>query len=264
MIIKGRQSICHKIVYEVQYKYGFTYLDRCGITINEIMRSAPEWILSENNPNPQNAPLVSLRNGTKFNFSALKYDFALEQTLGADKDLGKKDINEFIEQVDFISSIVNGKLDLHDFSRVGFRVWYLFASETKEDSEKWISELLKPIPVDSSVAKAFEGTIEAKNYVMVIALTDRKFRISINGVERHVQVDIGDSILDIRASKLSRNQDKFLRDQLKAKRRIAKNPPFAAMIDIDSFIEMPTDVDAADFITESLDKIEKQLPNAFI
>jgi hypothetical protein len=106
MKINNRHSICHKVVYEVRYKYGFTYLDRCGSTVNEIMKSAEEWNLAGHDPNPQNAPLVSLRNGTRFNFSALKYDFALEQTAGADKDIEKKDIEEFIEQVDLVSSIV--------------------------------------------------------------------------------------------------------------------------------------------------------------
>jgi hypothetical protein len=263
MIINDRPSICHKVVYEVQYKYGFTYLDRCGSTINEIMKIAPEWILSDNTPNPQNAPLVSLRNGTSFNFSALKYNFALEQTLGADKDLEKKDIDEFIEQVDLISSIVNERLSLSDFNRVGFRVWYLFASDTKEDSEKWISQLLKTMPIDDSICKALNGSMEAKNYVVVIASTDRKFRISINGVESHAQIDRGGNILNIRASKLSHDQDKFLLAQLKAKKRIAKNPVFAAMIDIDSFVEMPKDIEAKDFVTVSLNQIEK-LPKAFV
>ena len=264
MIINGIPSICHKVVYEVQYKYGFTYLDRCGSTINEIMKRSPEWILSDNTPNPQNAPLMSLRNGTSFNFSALKYNFALEQTLGADKDLEKKDIGEFIEQVDLISSIVNERLNLNDFNRVGFRIWYLFASETKENSEEWISQLLKTMPIDHSICKTLNGSIEAKNYVVVIASSDRKFRISINGVERNAQIDLGGNILNIRASKLSHNQDKFLLTQLRAKKRIAKNPVFAAMIDIDSFVEMPKGVDGKDFITVSLNQIEKMLQEAFI
>ena len=264
MIINGRPSICHRIVYEVQYKYGFTYLDRCGSTINEIMKSAPEWILSDNNPNPQNAPLMSLRNGTSFNFSALKYDFALEQTLGADKDLEKKDINEFIEQVDLISSIVNERLSLSDFKRVGFRIWYLFASETKEDSEQWISQLLKDMPIDHSIAKALNGNIEAKNYIVVIASPDRKFRISINGVERQTQIDLGSNILNIRPRKLSLDQDKFLMAQQRVKKRIAKNPELAAMIDIDSFVEIPKDIDSKDFITVSLNQIEELLLKAFV
>ncbi len=263
MIINGRSSICHKIVYEVQYKYGFTYLDRCGSTVNEIMKISPEWILSDNLPNPQNAPLISIRNGASFNFSALKYNFTLEQTLGADTDLEKKDIDIFTEQVDLVSAIVNERLSLSDFNRVGFRIWYLFASETKENSEKWISQLLKTMPIDDSIANALNGSIEAKNYVVIIASPDRKFRISINGVERQTQIDLGSNILNIRASKLSHDQNKFLMKQQRVKKRIAKNPVFAAMIDIDSFVEIPKDVDAKDFIMVSQNQIENLLPKAF-
>ncbi len=75
------------------------------------------------------------------------------------------------------------------------------------------------MPIDNSIAKAFNGTIEVKNYVIIIASQDRKFRISINGVESDMQADLGDSILSIRASTLSKNQDDFLRKQLRAKKR---------------------------------------------
>lgn len=263
MKIDGRSSICHKVVYEVRYKYGFTYLDRCGSTINEIMKTAPEWILAEATPNPQNAPLLSLRNGTRFNFSALKYDFALEQTLGAEKDLERSDLDEFIEQVGFVSAIVNDRLGLKDFNRVGFRIWYLFGCSSKEESERWILELFPDSSVDATVAKAFGGPIEARNYVILVSSQDRKFRISVNGVERNAQVDLGDSILGIRASQLSSGQDKFLIQQLQAKKRIRMNPEFAAMIDVDAFVERPKDVEARDFVSESLKQIEERLPNAF-
>lgn len=263
MIIKGLQAVCHKVVYEAHYKEGFTYLDRCGSTVNEIMRSSPEWILSESSPSPQNAPLVSLRNGTKFNFSTRKYDFGLEQPVGTGKELEQKDISEFIGQVDLVSSIVNERLSLKDFSRIGLRIWYLFPAITKEISEQWISQLLKEMPIDDSIAKAFGGIIEAKNYVIIISSNDRRFRISINGVERHAQADLGDSILNIRASTLSKDQNKFLMQQMKARKRIRMNPDFAAMIDVDSFVEMPKDVEAKDYITESLKQIEAQLPRAF-
>ena len=154
MIIDNRRSICHKVVYAVSYKYGLTYLDRCGSTANEIMKRSDEWELYGHDPNPQNAPLISLRNGTRFNFSSLKYDFALEQTPDADKDIEEQDLEEFIQQVDLVSSIVNERLSLSDFERVGFRIWYLFASKSREESEKWISRLLKTSDIDDSIAKA--------------------------------------------------------------------------------------------------------------
>lgn len=261
MIIDTCRSICHKVVYEVRYKYGFTYLDRCGSTVNEIMNSTDEeWEFYGSDPNPQNAPLISLRNGTRFNFSALKYDFALEQTEGADKDIEKQDIVGFIEQVDLVSSIVNEKLSLKDFSRVGFRIWYLFATRTREESEAWISQLLKTSDIDNSIAEALNGNVEAKSHVVVVKSEDRKFRISITGVESQARLNLAGGMVSIRKSKLSSGQDKYLKKQLK---RAAKNPEFAVMFDIDSFVEFPKDIEARDFIAESLKQIEEKVPVAF-
>ena len=52
--------------------------------------------------------------------------------------------------------------------------------------------------------------------------------------------------------------------QQRVKKRIAKNPELAAMIDIDSFVEIPKDIDSKDFITVSLNQIEELLLKAFV
>ncbi|MBM4054757.1 MAG: hypothetical protein FJ264_08820 [Planctomycetes bacterium] len=260
MLINGRQSICHKLVYEVRYKYGYAYLDRCGSIINEIMNSYPAWT-QETVPDPQNAPLICLENGMKLNFGATKYDFSLEQPFGDEEDLTSSDIERFIDHADGISSLINERLDLRIFTRVGFRIWYIFRAETLTDAESWIKQLLGIIPFDDQIAKALNNSsVEARNYAVVIASSDRKFRISINGVESYAKLDIRGNILDVRVSKLHREQDKYLLKQLKEKKRVAKNPHFAGMLDIDSFVETPNGVDAKDFITESLRQIEDALP----
>lgn len=264
MNIQGRQSICHKIAYEVQYKHGYTYLDRCGNMINKIQENAEEWMLpGGEDVSPQNATMVSLRNSAKFNFSSTRYNLIMDQPIGAGKDIDDKDINEFIGQAEFVSSIVNEMLNLKDFVRVGFRIWYLFGSKDKNDSTTWISNLLKEMSIDESITKGFGGTIDAKNYVAVIASHDRKFRMSITGVESNTQLDIGDGLLGIRASQLSKGQDKFLAKQLKERKRILMSPQFAAMIDVDSFVEEPIDVNAKDYILESLKQIQESLPKVF-
>ena len=260
MIIDNRRSICHKVVYAVSYKDGLTYLDRCGSTANEIMKSSDEWELYGHDPNPQNAPLISLRNGTRFNFSSLKYDFSLEQTADADKDIEEPDLKEFIQQVDLVSSIVNERLSLNNFERVGFRMWYLFASRSIEDSEEWISKLLKTSAIDDSIADALNGEVEAKSHVVVVASDDRKFRISITGVTNQTQLDLVGGKIGIRKKRLHHEQKKYLQRELK---RAAKKPEFAVMLDIDSFVDSPKGTDAKDFITESLKQIEEKVPVAF-
>ena len=84
MDITGKTAIYHKLVFEVRYDHGFVYLDRCGTTADRIMSTYPEWILRGESVNPQNAPLVNLETGTRFNFGPHKYDFSLDQPINSE------------------------------------------------------------------------------------------------------------------------------------------------------------------------------------
>jgi len=211
--INGKTAIRHKVVYEVRYWQGFTYLDRCGRILNRIVELNPDWVVRDAEVNPQGAPLANLRTGTRFNFSAAKYDFELEQVLGKELAIEQDDIDQFVEQAYLLSGIVHEELGLKEFAREGFRIWYLFAADSKEDSDTWISQL-NVLSVDT-IAKAFEGTIQARGFTVVIAGKERKVRISVNSAERFAQLDLGDSILQINPRALSKDQDKVLLQQLK-------------------------------------------------
>ncbi len=68
MHIRGKDDILHKVVFEVRYRYGYTYLDRCGKTINVIMKEAPEWVVKAEQVNTQGVTLVSLANQCSLQF----------------------------------------------------------------------------------------------------------------------------------------------------------------------------------------------------
>ena len=85
-----------------------------------------------------------------------------------------------------------------------------------------VDELVDDVVRNNFDRVAFSSNIEAKNYIVVIASPDRKFRISINGVEIQTQIDLGSNILNIRSSKLSHDQDKFLRDQQRVKKELQR------------------------------------------
>src|SRR5215471_10104339 len=104
-MVRGKEAILQKIVFELRYWYGMTYLDRCGRTVNEIMREHPEWTLLSDHPNPQDAPLVSITNGCVFHFSGRKLDLALERELGKEP-LEATDVEAFALQVGEVTSLV--------------------------------------------------------------------------------------------------------------------------------------------------------------
>lgn len=263
MRIQNKDSIIHKLVYEVRYKFGYTYLDRCGRTLNRIMREKPAWMPYIDEPNPQKAPLININNRSAFNFSALKYDLALEQKIGNKASLTKNNIREFQEDADYLSKIINEELGLQEFTRIGFRIWYLIGTDSNMDSDKWISSF-GVLKIDDLVAEIFNGRIENRNFTIIFEGQDRKFRISVNSVERKDTSSFFDeNVLKMQPRQLPKNQKQHLIKKLQASQALASNPPYAVMIDIDSYIENPESVDAVDFISNSLDQLEKNMPKLF-
>ena len=179
-MIRGKPPMLHRIAFEVRYLYGYTFLDRCGKTMNAIMCEAPEW-LPRDQVSPQNSPLISLQNNCVFNFSAIKMDFGMEQPL--ESEIEPADVGVFIEQVALVSQIVIDQLGLKEFNRIGLRAWYLFRCKDKEESERWL-RTLDVFTVSDRLNEAFGGELESVMLSSIIAGSDRKFRIAFNGVER--------------------------------------------------------------------------------
>jgi len=257
MRVAGKEGLYHKLVFEVRYQHGMVYLDRCGTTANRIMRTYPEWVLQDGSANPQNAPLIHTSTGIQFNFGALKYDFSMDQP--TNQAVLQSDIDTFVDQVAALSAIVHEELELSSFIREGFRVWYIFDMASEDEANQWIRNL-RPFNIESSLADAFGGTLEAVGYTSIINTSERKYRISVNTVERLERLDVGN--LSILPRSLPRKQREALLEQMRAKKRLRLNPHYAAAIDVDAYIDEPIDVVPQDFITQSLSVIEEKLPSA--
>jgi hypothetical protein len=258
MQIKGKPGASTKVVLEVRYRDGWAYLDKCGRTINKIIQDNPEWF--PKGADPTNAGLVSMQNRCSFNFSSLQYSFNLERPLGGDA-LQQADFDTFCEQVATVSNIVHDYLGLKAFTRVGCRIWYFFEADSKENAEKWLLDL-GICQVSPHLERVFESKISSASTVVVMAGADRMYRISMNSVERSAQLDLGSEILTVRASSLSKEQNKFLLKQLDAKKRMLASPGFAAMIDVDAYQEEPVTIDARDFVATTIKLVAQKLPQA--
>ena len=246
MFVRGKPSNLYRLVFELRYRYGYTYLDRCGKTINAIMREFPEWVLKAEQANPQGGALVSLSNQCSFNFSSLKMDFGIEQSATA--ELTRPEVEQFLNQVDLLTAIVIDQLGLREFTRIGLRAWYLFSSQTKEDAERWLQDL-GIMTISESITAAFEGQIESVGISLVLAGTERKYRIGLNGVEKSAMIDLGSEMLVLRTSTLPQDRDRLPKGQ---NRQLYSPPSFGVMIDIDSYQEDPISIEPRDFVETSL------------
>jgi len=258
MVKNLNNKILYRFIFEVRYYYGFTYLDRCGRTINRIMRENPEWRLYTKEPNPQEAPLINIYTRSIFNFSALKYDLTLEHDPINKKTLTKDSLDVFSKQADYLSTVVNEELGLNDFSRIGIRIYYLIGTESNENSAILI-EKLALFQKNEILEQKLQGQIKGRDLAFIIASEDRKFRFSIEAVERQQSFDFDDIPLNIKPGRISHDQNKLLAKQEVAKTHLKINPKYGVMIDIDSYIENPLEIDAIEFIESSFSKNEQIL-----
>ena len=258
--LRGKEPILQKIVFELRYRHGFMYLDRCGRMINTIIREYPEWTIDPSNPNPQGATLVSLANSCVLSVGTRKLDLAIEMPLGGEP-LREDDVTDVADQVDTTTAVVVDLLDLTDFSRIGCRLWYLFPCQNQQEAESWLASL-GCYSVSDGLKAAFGGATEAIGISVVISGEDRKYRIAFNGVQRAATVDVGKEVLNVRAKDLPVDQRKMLLEQEKAKSRLRQAPDFPAMIDIYAFVEDPESPDPRAFVITTHKTALEQLRKA--
>jgi hypothetical protein len=253
--IKGKIPVQLKIVFELRYRQGFIYLDRCGRTINTIREYYPDWISALSQPSPQVASLINVETGTKFNFNSSKLDLSLDRA--SEGALDETEIARFAEEAENLTEIVIDQLTLVDFSRIGCRIWYLFPSDTMEEARDFLKSL-QLSSASPALSSAFEGEVESSALAVTINGKDRKFRVGADVVERYAEVDLGDALLNISVQSLpSKERRRTLVQREKAKSRMRKNPLYATIIDVDAYRDDPQSVKAGEFVKSSHEKAEK-------
>jgi hypothetical protein len=259
MELKRKTAILQKIVFELRYRRGYLYLDKCGRTVDALMANQPEWVLKDESVSPQNAPLISLRNQCALTFSSKKLDLGLEMQPGGEP-LTETDIDTFTGQVEAASALIIEELGLRDFERIGFRTWYLFPFQTMAECRDWVVGL-GLIQVSNQFRQAFGDKLNALGASAVFE-GSVNFRVAVNQVERTAQIDLGQEILNVRASKLANKQREVFLQQLKVKKRMLANPEFAVMIDVDAFQDEPKTLSLREFVQTSISTIQKNLVDA--
>lgn len=249
--LRGREALLRKVVFELRYRRGFTYLDKCGRLINQLMELRPEWQPRPQDPNPQAALLVNLDNACTMSVDTRKLVLCMERPVG-ELALSDEDAQGFVREVDEMTTLVIEFLALQEFERIGFRSWFFFAGESRDDTELYLRRL-GCFQLPDSLFSAFQGEPEAASAVAIVRGIDRSYRIAFAGVESPIQLDIGQEILTLPlgSNRPGSRHQRFLQN-LEKKRIVRQNSKFAVMIDIDCYRDQPGDVEPADFVTSSL------------
>lgn len=249
MVLKSKQAVLQKVIFELRYRHGYIYLDKCGRTINALTSRYPEWTPRDDAVSPQNAPLVSLQNRCVLNFSSKKLDLSLEMLPGGEP-LSDSDLDAYADQVEATSVLITEQLGLTDFERIGFRAWFLFACESAREATTWLMGL-KAFSLSEQFHSAFAGDLDFVS-VAVVFRGETNYRVALNQVERAARVEVGQEILNVQASKLPKDQQRVFHEQLRVRKRLDQNPQFAALMDIDAFCDDPPLVAPREFIKKSM------------
>lgn len=244
-VLNLNTEVVHQYVFELRYGFGHLYWDRCGKVINEIISDNQEWDFD------------SIRNGVchltdreknlHFNYSAGKLDLTQTQSIKVGTLLP---IGEFASCADSFSSVVVNALELTDFTRIGFRAWYLYPAGDREESQELVrrSKLARLHP---GLQEAL-GNVTETSYRLVVERPDHMVRIAVAPFEQ--AMDLPPGVIQTareRAKDHSRDQKRVLLDKIKAERVIKSYPQFGVLVDLDAYIEdppYPDDLSVSDFI----------------
>jgi hypothetical protein len=246
MALTFGKPILHRLVYELRYDYGYTYLDRAGATINDILKRHPGWV----NPqvNPQTGVLRNVNNEMVFNFGPRKLDLSQAQS---QKVAELAPIGEFASLAKELTATVLEWLELAEFTRMGFRAWRLYPMGSSDEAKRAVISL--GVLSTGLIGKMELGSLSEVSWAAVVENHDVTTRIAVSAIEQNIELDPATlkAALD-KAHKHDRHQRRIMAEQVKAQRTVANYPQFAVLVDMDHFVQDPPRPEGdgiAEFIT---------------
>jgi len=162
-----------KVVFEIRYKRGYCYWDKCGDTLLKIEQEDPDWKWQRITVN-DGAELVNDKRKMRIKFS---WDKIWVEQRHLDN------LNQFKITCDKLLKIILNNLEIQEISRVGNRFWYILPCDSIEKAENFISNGKM---LDPQLAKlsGFGTKILNRDFTLVLEENDLKNRIAVGSVSR--------------------------------------------------------------------------------
>ena len=245
------EGVAHKLVFELRYDYGNAYLDRCGATLNEILRDNPGWAVDA--ANPQSGMLRNQQHSLTFSFGTAKLDLGQQQTEKLPK---LSDGQEFGTVAHKLTTTVVNRLELEEFTRIGFRVWRLFEYGSLEDARQKAMSL-------GLISKELLSSLDLKqvdevSFGLVCGFDDCMRRIAVLPVQQKINVDAATVRLQLKDvhGRDSKDRKAEIIRRIKTAHRVHDYPQFSVLVDVDSYVETPEypgDITADQFVASNYD-----------
>jgi hypothetical protein len=243
-MIRGKEPMLRQIVCEARYFDGQLYLDHRGRLLRKLVREMPGWVVAPE-PTPQSTTLYNMVTGTQLAFGRESASLSLDRS-SVDDLIDTGEATDFVHQVDAVLALVLDELEVTAFRRIGYREYYHFSFNTREESERWLQELAL-VTISPALFAAFQGVREALGVAIVVQSKECRYRIGLNGIERPAQILVGETVLTVRASAAAPQQRELLAQVVGQNRRRPIQSPFVAVLDVDAYLLDPVETSVAAF-----------------
>jgi hypothetical protein len=247
----AKSLILPKIVFEVRYKQGYRYLDRCGEMMIEIENKLKNWSARE--ATITGCQMENQSEKMIFNCSSVKLDLA-------QYDNKTLDTASFLTCSTAMVDIVSKNLGIKDYVRFGLRYWFFYPIDSMKTGRKILSTN-KFLNVSSEVESMFNKKIKDRSFVVILEEEGFGHRIALSLVHKE-GVDVEkepEAFLTTAPHKLPKGQKEALLAQIEKRKLQAERPDVAILLDIDNYRMNPKMEDLEGFIKTSQELSQKSV-----
>jgi hypothetical protein len=259
-LLKGKEPFLRRMVCEVRFQDGQLYLDHTGRLLKKLVRD-PSWVISPD-PTTTGTTVFHMIEGLQLSFSLHSVSLDLDRS-NSDEVIQSEEAVRYVARAEETLGFVADELEVTEFSRLGFRQWYYFSFDNKEETEQWLRDL-RLFSFSPNLAACFDAAPEAMGVSLILQGQACHYRLALNGIERSAQLPMGDTSLNVRASAVSPKQKAVLIQALKKRRQRQINSSFAAVLDIDAYRKEPKELELGQFLRDclegNLDRFRNALP----
>jgi len=241
------EPILDNVAFEIRYSYGHLYLDRCGQTIVDIEQECDGWMAGDVNPN--SGSLECPDRWYAVNFNSHHYVFSCQRAF-------KNEISDIADECTAIWKIIKANLGIDSYIRIGYRMHYMLATESIEESEDLIKKADFNVVLPENL-RVPDYELTTRQMIAILNKEKMEYRVELSGVTRTEALAPTD-ILKVNPKNLSKNQKKFRMARLKQMSEYSANPMYGAHLDIDCSINEPDDVEPTNFILEQSKIVKEQ------
>ncbi len=230
-VVESGTGVHHRLIFEIRYDCGELYWDRCGRAARKLA-ARKGWAVQSVDVNG-----CHIRNDDQnlvFTYSPTKADLTQSQSQDVSELLAH---GEFAAIAEEFSQVVVQTLDVDSFSRIGFRRWTLYGTESVDDASSRIERMSFFSPSEALVAL---GALSHLSHSVVIARPKHMVRVAATPFEQ--QIHLAPSVIaaaKVEAHRHWKEQRKMRIQKLKAQKAIGSYPSEGILIDLDAYIEEP-------------------------